>query len=85
VGMGIVPFVFEAGTSWQSLGLRGDEKVTIEGIHSLKPRQKTIATITFSDGMVKTIPLLCRVDTEDELDYLYHGGILQYVLRNLAV
>ncbi|WP_208433753.1 aconitate hydratase AcnA [Bartonella taylorii] len=85
VGMGIVPFVFEAGTSWQSLGLRGDEKVTIEGIHSLKPRQKAIVTITFSDGMVKTIPLLCRVDTEDELDYLYHGGILQYVLRNLAV
>ncbi|WP_156851357.1 aconitate hydratase AcnA [Bartonella refiksaydamii] len=85
VGMGIVPFVFEAGASWQSLGLRGDEKVTIEGVHSLKPRQKTIATITFSDGMVKTVPLLCRVDTEDELDYLHHGGILQYVLRNLAI
>ncbi|EJF80256.1 aconitate hydratase [Bartonella sp. DB5-6] len=85
VGMGIVPFVFEAGASWQSLGLRGDEKVTIEGVHSLKPRQKTTATITFSDGMVKTVPLLCRVDTEDELDYLHHGGILQYVLRNLAI
>ncbi|GAA5097032.1 aconitate hydratase AcnA [Bartonella acomydis] len=85
VGMGIVPFVFEEGTSWKSLGLKGDEKVTIEGIHNLKPRQKTIATITFSDGGIKTVPLLCRVDTEDELDYLHHGGILQYVLRNLAV
>ncbi|WP_336287696.1 MULTISPECIES: aconitate hydratase AcnA [unclassified Bartonella] len=85
VGMGIVPFVFEAGASWQSFGLRGDEKVTIEGIHDLKPRQKTVAIITFSDGRVQTIPLLCRVDTEDELDYLHHGGILQYVLRNLAV
>ncbi|EJF98109.1 aconitate hydratase [Bartonella vinsonii subsp. arupensis Pm136co] len=85
VGMGIVPFVFEAGTSWQSLGLKGDEKVTIEGVHNLKPRQKTVATITFSDGTVKIVPLLCRVDTEDELDYLHHGGILQYVLRNLAV
>ncbi|MCZ2157707.1 aconitate hydratase AcnA [Bartonella sp. 220] len=85
VGMGIVPFVFEAGTSWQSLGLKGDEKVTIEGVHNLKPRQKTVAIITFSDGKVKTVPLLCRVDTEDELDYLHHGGILQYVLRNLAV
>ncbi|VEJ44717.1 aconitate hydratase AcnA [Bartonella vinsonii] len=85
VGMGIVPFVFEAGTSWQSLGLKGDEKVTIEGVHNLKPRQKTVVTITFSDGTVKTVPLLCRVDTEDELDYLHHGGILQYVLRNLAV
>ncbi|WP_455479500.1 aconitate hydratase AcnA [Bartonella sp. B23] len=85
VGMGIVPFVFEAGVSWQSLGLRGDEKVTIEGIHDLKPRQKTVATITFAEGTVKAVPLLCRVDTEDELDYLHHGGILQYVLRNLAV
>ncbi|GAA4658953.1 aconitate hydratase AcnA [Bartonella pachyuromydis] len=85
VGMGIVPFVFEEGTSWKSLGLKGDEKVSIEGIHNLKPRQKTVAIITFSDGMIKTVPLLCRVDTEDELDYLHHGGILQYVLRNLAV
>ncbi|EJF85051.1 aconitate hydratase AcnA [Candidatus Bartonella washoeensis] len=85
VGMGIVPFVFEAGVSWQSLGLRGDEKVTIEGVHDLKPRQKTMATITFADGTIKIVPLLCRVDTEDELDYLHHGGILQYVLRNLAV
>ncbi|WP_375608948.1 MULTISPECIES: aconitate hydratase AcnA [unclassified Bartonella] len=85
VGMGIVPFVFEEGLSWKSLGLKGDEKVTIEGIHNLKPRQKTLATITFSDGTVKTVPLLCRVDTEDELDYLHHGGILQYVLRKLAV
>ncbi|CAF25615.1 aconitate hydratase [Bartonella quintana JK 12] len=85
VGMGIVPFVFEAGASWQSFGLKGDEEVTIEEIHNLKPRQKTVATITFSDGTVKTIPLLCRVDTEDELDYLHHGGILPYVLRNLAV
>ncbi|WP_019220797.1 aconitate hydratase AcnA [Bartonella senegalensis] len=85
VGMGIVPFVFEEGESWQSLGLKGDEQVTIEGIHNLKPRQKIVASITFSDGTVKTVPLLCRVDTEDELDYLHHGGILQYVLRNLAI
>ncbi|EJF74488.1 aconitate hydratase AcnA [Bartonella alsatica] len=85
VGMGIVPFVFEEGMSWQSLGLKGDEKVTIAGINNLKPRQKIVATISFSDGMITTVPLLCRVDTEDELDYLHHGGILQYVLRNLVV
>ncbi|WP_455478811.1 aconitate hydratase AcnA [Bartonella sp. B10] len=85
VGMGIVPFVFESGESWRSFGLKGDEKVTIEGIHDLKPRQKTVATVAFADGTVKAIPLLCRVDTEDELDYLHHGGILQYVLRNLAI
>ncbi|KEG21898.1 aconitate hydratase AcnA [Bartonella bacilliformis] len=85
VGMGIVPFVFEEGASWQSFGLKGDEQVTIEGINDLKPRQKTKATITFMDGTVKIMPLLCRIDTEDELDYLHHGGILQYVLRQLVV
>ncbi|WP_297323736.1 aconitate hydratase AcnA [uncultured Bartonella sp.] len=84
VGMGIVPFVFEDGSSWRSLGLKGDEVVTINGINDLKPRQKTVAKIKFSDGAVKEVPLLCRVDTVDELDYLHNGGILQYVLRNLA-
>ncbi|MCL6230138.1 aconitate hydratase AcnA [Bartonella bilalgolemii] len=85
VGMGIIPFVFESGTSWQSLGLKGSEKITIEGINDLKPRQKITLTITFIDGTEKKVRLLCRIDTEDELDYLRHGGILQYVLRNLAV
>ncbi|EJF91235.1 aconitate hydratase AcnA [Bartonella tamiae] len=84
VGMGIVPFVFEDGSSWKSLGLKGDETVTIEGINELKPRQKTFAKITYADGTQKNVPLLCRVDTVDELDYLHNGGILQYVLRNLA-
>ena len=84
VGMGIVPFVFEDGQSWRSLGLKGDEVVTIDGINDLKPRQKTVAKIKFGDGTVKEVPLLCRVDTVDELDYLHNGGILQYVLRNLA-
>ena len=84
VGMGIVPFVFEDGQSWRSLGLKGDEVITIDGINDLKPRQKTVAKVKFSDGTVKEVPLLCRVDTVDELDYLHNGGILQYVLRNLA-
>ncbi|ALE03370.1 aconitate hydratase AcnA [Bartonella ancashensis] len=85
IGMGIVPFVFEDGESWQSFGLRGDEQVTIEGISDLKPRQNVTATIVFADGTKRAIPLLCRIDTEDELDYLHHGGILQYVLRQLSV
>ena len=84
VGMGIVPFVFEDGASWKSLGLKGDETVTIDGINELKPRQKTVAKIIFANGSVKEVPILCRVDTVDELDYLHNGGILQYVLRNLA-
>jgi len=84
VGMGVVPFVFEAGTSWKSLGLKGNETVTIKGINTIKPRQRTSAKVTFIDGTIKDVPLICRIDTVDELDYLHNGGILQYVLRGLA-
>ena len=85
VGMGILPLTFEPGTSWSSLGLKGDEQVTILGLgESLKPRQKMEAEIVYGDGKVKKIPLLCRIATEDELTYFRHGGILQYVIRQLA-
>jgi aconitate hydratase len=85
VGMGVVPLNFEEGTSWQSLGLKGDEKVSIRGLEGdLKPRQKLTAEITFADGSVKKVPLVCRIDTLDELEYFRSGGILQYVLRHLA-
>ena len=84
VGMGIVPFVFEEGTSWQTLGLNGDEIVTIEGLADVRPRQKVEASITYADGSVKKVPLICRIDTLDELDYMKNGGILQTVLRDLA-
>ncbi|QYK44913.1 MAG: aconitate hydratase AcnA [Xanthobacteraceae bacterium] len=86
IGMGVVPLVFEEGTSWQTLGLKGDEKVTIHGLaDGLKPQQVMSAEITSADGTKKTVPLLCRIDTLDELDYFKNGGILQYVLRQLAV
>ena len=84
VGMGVVPFVFEEGLSWQSIGLGGDEKVTIRGLGSVKPRQNMIAEITFADGVTRPVPIVCRIDTLDEIEYYRHGGILQYVLRNLA-
>jgi aconitate hydratase len=84
VGMGIVPFVFEEGLSWQSIGLAGNELVTINGLADVKPRQKMIAEITYADGTTKPVPIVCRIDTLDELEYYRHGGILQYVLRNLA-
>ena len=85
VGMGVLPLTFEDGTSWQSLGLRGDEKVTIRGLEGdLKPRQMLTAEIVSADGSLKRVPLLCRIDTLDELDYYRNGGILQYVLRKLA-
>jgi aconitate hydratase len=85
IGMGVVPLVFEEGQSWQSLGLKGDELVTIRGISAeLKPRQKFTAEIKMGDGSVKMAQLLCRIDTLDELDYFKNGGILNYVLRQLA-
>ena len=85
VGMGVMPLVFEEGTSWKSLGLKGDEQVTIRGLHGeLKPRQRLIAEIVMGDGTLKRVPLICRIDTLDELDYFKNGGILQYVLRQLA-
>jgi aconitate hydratase len=85
VGMGVMPLVFDENTSWQSLGLKGDETVTIRGLHGeLKPRQRLIAEIVASDGRLKRVPLICRIDTLDELEYFKTGGILQYVLRHLA-
>ncbi len=85
VGMGVLPLTFEDGTSWQSLGLKGDETVTIRGLAGdLKPRQKLTVEITSANGDRRQVPLLCRIDTLDELDYFRNGGILQYVLRQLA-
>jgi aconitate hydratase len=85
VGIGIVPLTFENGTSWQTLGLKGNEVVTIRGLSgALKPRQSLTAEITFADGNVKKVPLTCRIETLDELEYFKNGGILPYVLRHLA-
>ena len=58
IGMGVLPLCFEEGTSWQSLGLKGDEQVTIRGLHGeIKPRQRMMAEIVASDGGLKRIPL----------------------------
>src|SRR5690606_5759464 len=84
VGMGVVPFVFEEGLNWSILGLKGDETVTIEGLETIKPRQEMAAKVTSADGTTRDVPILCRIETLDELDYFRNGGILQYVLRDLA-
>jgi len=85
IGMGVLPLCFEEGMSWQTLGLRGDEQVTIRGLQGeIKPRQRMIAEIVAADGGLRRIPLICRIDTLDELDYFKHGGILHYVLRHLV-
>ncbi|MDB5594285.1 MAG: aconitate hydratase 1 [Hyphomicrobiales bacterium] len=85
VGMGVLPLTFDAGTSWATLKLKGDEIVTILGLgDELKPRQKMEMEIKYADGKTKKVPLLCRIATLDELEYFRHGGILQYVIRQLA-
>jgi aconitate hydratase len=84
VGMGVAPFTFQEGTSWQTLGLKGDERVTIRGLANVKPRAVVNLTITRADGSSSDVPVLCRIDTLDEIEYFRNGGILHYVLRNLA-
>ena len=84
VGMGVIPLTFKEGESWQSHGIKGTERVTIRGIADIKPRQMMEVEVTYEDGTTKTIECLCRVDTEDELEYIKAGGILHYVLRNLV-
>jgi len=85
IGMGVVPLQFREGESWQTLGLKGDEKVTIKGLASgLKPRATLTVEITRADGSRVEAKVLCRIDTLDELDYYKNGGIMPYVLRNLA-
>ncbi|AZB64802.1 aconitate hydratase AcnA [Cereibacter sphaeroides] len=85
VGMGVIPFEFTEGQNRKSLGLKGDETVSIQGLSGdLKPLSLVPCTITYGDGTVKTIQLKCRIDTEIEIEYVEHGGVLHYVLRDLA-
>ena len=84
VGMGVLPLQFTGGQSRESLGLVGEETFDISGIaEGLAPRAELPCTIHRADGSTESITLLCRIDTADELEYLRHGGILHYVLRNL--
>jgi len=82
--MGVLPLQFTNGQSWQSLGLSGDEVVSIADIAGIEPRAEVTVNIDFADGSSKEINTLCRIDTENEMEYFRHGGILHYVLRNLV-
>ncbi len=85
VGMGVMPLQFTGGATRKTLGLDGSETVTITGLASdLRPRMDVACEITRADGRVVDITLLSRIDTENEIDYYRHGGILNYVLRQLA-
>ncbi len=85
VGMGVIPFEFTAGDSRKSLGITGDESVSITSLEGdLKPGAIVPCAITYPDGKVKEIELKCRIDTAIEKEYVEHGGVLHYVLRDLA-
>ena len=84
IGMGVLPLEFPKGTSWESLGMDGSETVSIAGIEGLAPRGTLDVNITFADGKTKTVTANVRIDTDNEHEYYKNGGILHYVLRNLA-
>ncbi len=84
IGMGVLPLQFKAGDSWESLGLKGDEQVTLAGIGALRPRQDVTLQIAPPGGPSRKIIVTLRIDTDNELEYYHNGGILPYVLRNLA-
>ena len=84
VGMGVLPLQFTQD-GWQKLGLTGEEIVTIRGLTELAPRkQLTVEMYRPSDGRIARFPVRCRIDTPTELEYFKNGGVLNYVLRNLA-
>ena len=84
IGMGVLPLQFPEGESWKSLKLTGAEKITIMGVAELSPRQSVMVEIAYPDGSKAAIEAKVRIDTENELDYFRNGGILHYVLRQLA-
>jgi len=84
VGMGVIPFEFTKGDTRKSLGLTGKETVSISGLDTIKPLQEVPCAITMEDGSVKNILIKCRIDTAIEIEYIEHGGVLHYVLRDLA-
>jgi aconitate hydratase len=84
VGMGVIPFEFTGGQTRKSLGLTGDETVSIEGLDTVKPLDTVPCHITYGDGRKVTISLKCRIDTAPEIEYIENGGVLHFVLRNLA-
>ncbi|OQW45841.1 MAG: aconitate hydratase [Proteobacteria bacterium SG_bin6] len=84
VGMGVLPLQFVDGVNRHTLKLDGSETFTIEGVADLKPRQNVAVKLTRADGSTESFETRCRIDTINELEYFLNGGILPYVLRNLA-
>ena len=83
VGMGVLPLEFKPGENRESLGLTGHEVFDVEGVATLTPRKEATVHAKSADGKVKTFHAVIRVDTPEEVSYYRHGGILQYVLRQM--
>ena len=84
VGMGVLPLQFKVD-GWQKLGLTGEEIVSIRGLNDISPRRTlTVELYRPTDGKIARFPVICRIDTPTELEYFKNGGVLNYVLRNLA-
>ena len=84
VGMGVIPFEFTGDDNRKSLSLSGDERISIQDLETIKPLGEVDCEILYSDGESITIKLKCRIDTAIEIEYVEHGGVLHYVLRDLA-
>jgi aconitate hydratase len=82
--MGVLPLEFKENESWKSLSMEGTETVSIKNIGQLSPRGNLDVEIKYPDGSEKVITTTVRIDTENEHEYYKNGGILHYVLRNLA-
>jgi aconitate hydratase len=84
VGMGILPFQFKDGFDRKMLNIKGSELFSFTNIEKgVDPRQEVECEIKYVDGTIKKVQLLCRIDTENEVEYYKNGGILQFVLRNM--
>jgi aconitate hydratase len=83
VGMGVLPLTFQAGEGWESLGVDGSETFDIKGLAEMWPLKKLQVTATRTDGASVTFEAMARLNTEVDVAYFQHGGILPYVLRKL--
>ena len=81
IGMGVLPLQFINSVTRRTLNLDGTEQISIEINEHLKTGELLNMTVQRQDGTSETIPVLCRIDTENELEYYRNGGILHYVLR----
>ncbi|GAB5489710.1 MAG: aconitate hydratase AcnA [Parasphingorhabdus sp.] len=84
IGMGVLPLQFAEGVDRNTLSIDGTETFTIKGVATLDPRQEVEVEMTRADGTTSTFKTDCRIDTANEMEYFLNGGILHYVLRNLA-